>query len=67
MEKRISYLESLLPNREAVEKEEWKNFKSGAKFFGAGIYIWRGAMSANTRELFLMGCLIGQEIKFETP
>jgi hypothetical protein len=65
MENKISYLESMLPNRLEVEKREWPIFKKEAKFFSAGLYLWRGAMSANNRELFLMGCLVGEGIKFE--
>jgi len=64
-EKRIEYLESILPKKVDVEKKYRKRFNKEARFVGNGVYSWGdGIFSTDTRELFLIGVLTGEGIKF---
>lgn len=65
MEERIKYLESLLPSKD-VEDKHRGNFEKYATYVGNGVYQWCGIVSADTRALFLMGCLHKERIPFET-
>lgn len=64
-ERRITYLESKLPKKVDVEKKYRKNFNRAACHKGNGIYEWAGCYSTDTRELFLMGVLGCEGIKFK--
>jgi hypothetical protein len=55
-QRRIEYLESLLPvNEEKLEKKYWSLFERQAMYLGNGIYKWCNVFSNDTRELWLMG------------
>jgi hypothetical protein len=63
---RIEYLESLLPKDNDVEKKHWRSFEKYSQYLGNGVYEWRGINATDTRELFLMGCLHIEKIKYKT-
>lgn len=60
---RIKYLERKFPNKDVEDKYQ-PRFQKEARYVGNGIYTWCGQYSRNPRELFLMGVLISEGIKF---
>jgi hypothetical protein len=64
----IVYLESKFPKgkRQEIEDKYFDKFSKYATYIGNGIYQWLGFHSTDTRELFLMGCLHSEKIKFKT-
>jgi len=66
MVKRIEYLESLLPVDVAILREKYRHlFSVQASYMGNGVYQWCGQYSTDTRELWLMGILIWENIEFK--
>jgi len=65
MKNRIEYLESKLPKDIDVEMKYRKNFEKYAGYVGNGIYQWKGITTTETSELFLMGVLKSENIKFK--
>lgn len=63
MTNRISYLESLMPA--GSEEKHFDQFERFSTYMGNGVYQWLGILSANLRELFLMGCLHKEGINYE--
>ena len=63
MEKRIAYLESLVPKDVDIDKLFFINYAKFATYMGNGVYSYRGIHSTDTRELFLMSSL--QQLKIE--
>ncbi len=65
---RRKYLETRLgANRKERELKEAKyvdSFNKHAQYMGNGVYTWRGILSDDTRELFLMGVLRQENISF---
>lgn len=65
-ELRYEYLENLLPfSFEEMEERYYEIYIKEAMFVGPQMYEWRGLFSSDTRELFLMGVLLREGIKFE--
>lgn len=62
--KRIAYLEGKLPKGKDLEKKHQKTFEKQAQYLGNGVYSWAGVYSTDTRELFLMGILGIEGIKY---
>ena len=62
---RISYLESKLPKGVDYETKYRKRFERSASYLGNGVYAWDELRATDTRELFLLGVLIGEGIKFK--
>lgn len=62
---RIKYLESLIPEGLDINKKYFDKFSRFATYMGNGVYQWRGILSTDTRELFLMGCLSIEKIPYE--
>lgn len=73
MEKRIKYLESLLPktvkdlsgNVVSIEVKYGSNFEKYACYEGNGVYQWKGLRANDTCILFLMGVLRSENIEFK--
>lgn len=73
MEKRIKYLEGLLPktvkdlngNVVSVDEKYGKNFEKYARYEGNGVYQWKGLRANDTCILFLMGVLCSENIEFK--
>lgn len=65
MTERIKYLESKIPSDLDYEAKYYNNFAKYATYIGNGVYTWRGIHATNTRELFLMGVLKMEKIKFK--
>jgi len=65
MEKRIAYLESLVPKDVDINKLYYPNFAKFANYLGNGVYSYRGIHSTDTRELFLMTSLRQLKIKYK--
>jgi hypothetical protein len=65
MNKRIKYLESLIPEGLDINEKYFDKFSKYATYSGNGVYQWYGILSTDTRELFLMGCLHCEKIPFE--
>jgi hypothetical protein len=57
MENRIKYLESLVPKNIDINEKYYDNFSKYAQYMGNGVYSYRGILSTNTRELFLLTSL----------
>jgi hypothetical protein len=66
---RIKYLEGRLgktaKERKAIEDKYFDRFSKYATYKGNGVYEWRGILSTDTRELFLMGALRQENISFK--
>jgi len=62
-EKRIKYLESKVTKE--LEDKYRKNFDRSAGYKGNGVYEWANVYSTDTRELFLMGILSIEGIRFK--
>ena len=62
---RINYLEKKLPKGIDVNDKYGKNFDKYARYMGNGVYSWKGLMTADTRELFLIGVLRSEGITFK--
>lgn len=65
IEQSIAYLESRLPKDGDIEATHFNSFKRFCGYKGNGIYEWRGFVSTDTRELFLLGILHREGIKFD--
>lgn len=69
MSKRVEYLESRLgktkAEREKIETKYREKFDKYAQYMGNGVYSWRGILSTDTRELFLMGVLRQEGITYK--
>jgi hypothetical protein len=65
MNERIKYLESKLPKGLDYEGKYYNNFSKYACYMGNGVYTWKGIHATDTRELFLMGVLSSEKIKFK--
>jgi hypothetical protein len=63
--KNITYLERLIKKNNIDESLSNDNFARQAQYYGNNVYSWCGNYSTNTRELFLMGCLTIENIKFK--
>lgn len=61
----IKYLESKIPKGVDINEKYFKEFQKQAGYLGNGIYNWGELKSTDTRELFLMGCLIREKIVFK--
>lgn len=57
MENRIKYLESLVPKNIDIYEKYYDNFSKYAQYMGNGVYSYRGILSTDTRELFLLTSL----------
>tara|TARA_R110002167_G_scaffold310493_1_gene515413 strand:- start:402 stop:602 length:201 start_codon:yes stop_codon:yes gene_type:complete len=65
MNNRIKYLESLLPINEVILQERYfDKFEKYATHTNNGTYHWLGIRSSNTRELWLMGILFKEGVKY---
>jgi len=64
-EQRIKYLESKLPKNVDLESKYRNNFEKYSRYGGNGVYIWKGIRATDTCELFLMGILKSEGIKFK--
>ena len=62
---RTEYLESKLPKGLDVEKKYGDTFNKYARYMGNGVYSWGGDVATDTRELFLIGILRRENIKFK--
>ena len=66
MADRNSYLESLLPIDEDLLRAKYLNeFNKYATYTGNGTYHWLGIRATDTRELWLMGILFKEGVKYE--
>lgn len=66
MNKKIKYLESLLPiPEEELSIKHFEKFEQYATYTGNGTYQWEGIRSSDTRELWLMGVLRIEGVKYE--
>lgn len=62
---RIEYLQSKLPKDLDIDAKYGKNFDKYARYLGNGVYDWRGIKATDTQELFLIGVLKQENIKFK--
>ena len=64
---RIEYLEGLLPPKqwEVIDKKYRAKFEKQATYRGNGVYEWGGNFSQDTRELYLMGVLGAEGVKYD--
>lgn len=62
---RIKYLEKKIPKGLDIEKKYGENFNKYARYMGNGVYSWKGLVATDTRELFLIGILRSEGIKFK--
>ena len=65
MSERIKYLESLIPESTDINQKYFPSFSKYAQYMGNGVYSYRGILSTDTRELFLMHCLRELGINYE--
>jgi hypothetical protein len=65
MQTRTEYLESLVPTGVHNNERFFRNFSKYAQYMGNGIYSYRGILSTDTRELFLMTSLLQLEIPYK--
>ena len=65
MQTRTEYLESLIPKDIDINERFYDNFSKYAQYMGNGIYSYRGILSTDTRELFLMTSLLQLEIPYK--
>jgi hypothetical protein len=65
MKKRIKYLESLLPIGNDFQAKYGANFDKYATYMSGGVCQWKGLLSTDTAELFLMGVLKSEKIEFD--
>ncbi len=63
MNDRIKYLEYLV--NEEMEDKYRGNFEKYATYRGNGVYYWKEIYSTDTRELFLLGILEAEKIKYK--
>lgn len=62
---RIKYLESKIPKELDSNAKYGKNFGKYARYMGNGVYSWKGLISTDTREMFLLGVLISEGVEFK--
>lgn len=62
MDKRIKWLESLIPKGVDIDKKYFDRFAKYACYMGNGVYQHRGIYSTDTRELFLITSLMQEGI-----
>jgi hypothetical protein len=62
MNKRIEWLESLIPKGVDIDKKYFNNFSKYSCYMGNGVYQYRGIYSTDTRELFLITSLLQEGI-----
>lgn len=65
MENRNEYLQSLIPKGIDINERFYDNFSKYAQYMGNGVYSYKGILSTDTRELFLMTSLLQLEIPYE--
>lgn len=66
MKERIQYLEKLLPlPEEELSKKYRSGFEKYCVYTGNRTYSWIGIHSTDTRELWLMGVLHKENVKFK--
>lgn len=65
MNNREEYLLSLIPEDLDYVEKYWSNFEKYARYMGNGVYSWKDMLSNSTSELFYMGILRSEQIKFE--
>lgn len=65
MVEREEYLMSLIPDDLDYVKKYWSDFEKNLRYMGNGAYSWKGVLSDNVRELFLVGVLLSEKIDFE--
>jgi len=65
-ELRYQYLIDLQPQSEQETHDKyWEQYKKECKFEGPNMYRWGHMYSNDTKELFLMGVLVREGVKFE--
>lgn len=65
MNDRIKELENLFSKIPKEKQDKYfDNFSKWAIYMGNGIYQWKGILSSNTRELYLIGCLKLEKIPY---
>jgi hypothetical protein len=62
MDKRIKWLESLIPKGVDIDKKYFDRFAKNACYMGNGVYQYRDIYSTDTRELFLITSLMQEGI-----
>lgn len=62
MNKRIEWLESLIPKGVDINEKYGDKFGKYARYMGNGVYQYRGIYSTDTRELFLITSLLQEGI-----
>jgi hypothetical protein len=62
---RIKYLESKLPKDLDYDLKYGESFAKYARYMGNGVYSWKGLFATDTRELFLIGILRSEGVKFK--
>jgi hypothetical protein len=65
MENRNEYLQSLIPKDVDINERFYDNFSKYAQYMGNGVYSYRGILSTDTQELFLMTSLLQLEIPYK--
>jgi len=65
MQTRTEYLESLIPKDVDINERFYDNFSKYAQYMGNGVYSYRGILSTDIRELFLMTSLLQLEIPYK--
>lgn len=65
MGEREEYLMSLIPDDLDYVKKYWSDFEKNLRYMDNGAYSWKGVLSDNVRELFLVGVLLSEKIDFE--
>lgn len=65
MVEREEYLMSLIPDELDYVKKYWSDFEKNSRYMGNGVYSWKGVLSDNVRELFLVGVLSSEKIDYE--
>lgn len=62
MNKRIKWLESLIPEGVDIDKKYFDRFAKNACYMGNGVYQYQNIYSTDTRELFLLTSLMQEGI-----
>jgi hypothetical protein len=62
MNKRIEWLESLIPEGVDIDEKYFDRFAKYARYMGNGVYQYHGMYSTDTRELFLITSLLQEGI-----
>jgi hypothetical protein len=65
MKNRIKYLQRLVPKDIDINEKFYKNFSKYAQYMGNGVYEYKGILSTDTQELFLMASLSQLRIPYK--